>query len=97
MAPYVGDVADVDVNELEFFKFAEDTTDGDGVWGTDRLIDNTNGTWTATIPADIKPGNYIIRQEVCKKTWPWIILCILSLILYLTLYFPDHRPSLCHW
>ncbi|KXX76604.1 Cellulose-growth-specific protein [Madurella mycetomatis] len=63
MAPYEGDVADVDVNELEFFKFAEEAADENGVWGTVKLLDETNGAWTATIPADIKPGTYIIRQE----------------------------------
>ncbi|EAQ83177.1 hypothetical protein CHGG_09581, partial [Chaetomium globosum CBS 148.51] len=63
MAPYSGDVADVNVNELEFFKFAEEAVDEEGVWGTVKLLDETNGTWTATIPADIKPGTYIIRQE----------------------------------
>ncbi|KAK5662223.1 hypothetical protein OQA88_8128 [Cercophora sp. LCS_1] len=64
MAPYEGDVSKVNVNELEFFKFAEDTIDEQGVWGTVRLMDKTNGTWTATVPADIKPGNYVVRQEM---------------------------------
>ena len=64
MAPYEGDVAAVNVNELEFVKFAEEAADKNGVWGTVKLMDNTNGTWTATIPADIKPGKYIIRHEV---------------------------------
>jgi hypothetical protein len=66
MAPYEGDIADVNVNELEFFKFAEEAVDADGVWGTVKLLDETNGTWTASIPADIKPGKYIIRQEVSQ-------------------------------
>ena len=64
MAPYDGKISDVDVNSLEFFKFGEDTLDSNGVWGTVRMMDQTNGTWTATIPADIKPGNYVVRQEV---------------------------------
>jgi hypothetical protein len=64
MAPYEGDIADVDVNDIEFVKFGEDAIDENGVWGTVRMMDDTNGTWTATIPADIKPGNYVIRQEV---------------------------------
>jgi hypothetical protein len=66
MAPYEGDIQDVNVNQLEFFKIAEDTMDKNGTWGTVRMMDNTNGTWTATIPSDIKPGNYVIRQEVCS-------------------------------
>jgi len=65
MAPYEGAVGKVNVNQLEFVKFAEDTIDSKGVWATDRFMDQTNGTFTGTIPADIKPGNYIIRQEVC--------------------------------
>lgn len=64
MAPYEGEVAAVDVNKLEFVKFAEEAIGADGVWGTVKLLDKTNGTWTATIPADIKPGKYIIRHEV---------------------------------
>ncbi|KAK3345981.1 glycoside hydrolase [Lasiosphaeria hispida] len=64
MAPYEGDIRNIDVSELEFFKFAEDTVDEAGVWANVRMMDKTNGTWTATIPADIRPGNYIVRHEV---------------------------------
>jgi hypothetical protein len=64
MAPYEGDVADVDVNKLKFVKFAEDTVDENGIWANVRMIDDHDGTWTATIPTDIKPGKHIIRQEV---------------------------------
>ena len=64
MAPYEGDIAAVNVNQLQFVKFAEDTIDAEGIWGTDKMMDRTNMTWTAAIPADIKPGTYIVRQEV---------------------------------
>ncbi|KAK0657875.1 glycosyl hydrolase family 61-domain-containing protein [Cercophora newfieldiana] len=64
MAPYSGDIANVNVNELEFFKIAEDTVDAAGVWANVRMMNRTNNTWTATIPADIKPGKYIIRHEI---------------------------------
>ncbi|KAH8898849.1 hypothetical protein GQ53DRAFT_878052 [Thozetella sp. PMI_491] len=64
MAPYDGDVSKADVNQLQFFKFAEDTMDANGIWGTVRMLNNTNGTWTATVPADIKPGTYVVRHEV---------------------------------
>lgn len=64
MAPYEGDISDVDVKELEFFKIAEDTFDDRGVWANVRMMDDTNMTWTAEIPADIKPGNYVLRHEV---------------------------------
>ena len=70
MAPYEGNITDVNVNELKFVKFAEDTVDEQGVWGTVRLMDKTNGTWTATVPADIKPGNYVIRQEASASLSP---------------------------
>lgn len=94
MAPYDGDVADVDVNELEFIKFAEDTVDEEGVWANVRMMDDTNGTWTATIPADIKPGNYIIRQEVWT---PWVSqgMCGLYGCGLTMLSITDHRPALC--
>lgn len=64
MAPYKGNIAELKVNDLEFFKISEDTVDENGVWGTVRMMDKTNHTWTATIPADIRPGTYVIRQEV---------------------------------
>lgn len=68
LAPYEGDVAKVNVNKLEFFKITEDTVDDKGVWANVRMMDNTNGTWTATIPADIKPGTYVLRHEVCAAS-----------------------------
>ncbi|KAI0403231.1 glycosyl hydrolase family 61-domain-containing protein [Xylaria palmicola] len=64
MAPYEGNVSDVNVNKLEFFKIGEDTIDDNGVWGTVRMLNQTGGAWTTIIPADIKPGNYIIRHEI---------------------------------
>ncbi|KAK3331493.1 glycoside hydrolase [Apodospora peruviana] len=64
MAPYEGTIDKVDVNKLQFFKIGEEAIDSKGVWGTVKLLDATNGTWTTTIPADIKPGNYVIRHEV---------------------------------
>ncbi len=64
MAPYEGDIRNANVNELKFFKFAEDTVDDEGIWANVRMMDRTNGTWTASIPADIKPGTYVVRNEV---------------------------------
>jgi len=65
LAPYQGDIAAVDTTQLEFVKFSEDTMDtATRVWGTDIMQDELNLTVTVTIPADIKPGLYIIRQEV---------------------------------
>lgn len=56
----------VDKTTLEFFKI-----DGVGylsgsnpvVWATDVLIDN-NSTWLVQIPADLAPGNYVLRHEI---------------------------------
>ncbi|KAK1751082.1 glycosyl hydrolase family 61-domain-containing protein [Echria macrotheca] len=64
MAPYTGPVSAVNPNDLSFFKIAEDTVDAAGVWANVRMMDQTNRTWTATIPADIKSGTYIIRHEI---------------------------------
>ncbi|KAK5656815.1 hypothetical protein OQA88_4363 [Cercophora sp. LCS_1] len=63
MAPYTGDIANINVNDLEFFKIAQDTVDAAGVWANVRMM-AANSTWTATIPADIKPGKYIVRHEI---------------------------------
>ncbi|KAL1839512.1 hypothetical protein VTJ49DRAFT_1450 [Mycothermus thermophilus] len=64
MAPYEGEIEDVDVNELEFFKFGEEAHDENGVWGTEKMLDETEGKWTVKIPADIKPGLYVVRNEI---------------------------------
>jgi hypothetical protein len=64
MAPYEGDIADVDVNQLEFFKIGEEFHDETGKWATEKLVDDPEGKWTVKIPADIKPGLYVVRNEV---------------------------------
>jgi hypothetical protein len=90
LARYEGDIAKVDTTQLEFVKFAEETIDTDSrVWGTDRMMDETNLTYTATIPADIKPGTYIVRQEVCCKAPP------VPEFESLTTHLLDHCPALC--
>jgi hypothetical protein len=43
MAPYEGDVSNVDVNDLEFFKFAEEAVNA-SVKGIMKLMDKTSGT-----------------------------------------------------
>ena len=67
LAPYTGDISKVKLNDLEFFKYAEETMDKNGVWWNNRFIDKNNNTWTTTLPADIKPGTYILRHEVCDE------------------------------
>ena len=64
LAPYSGNTSELNVNKLEFFKIAEQTTDKNGTWWNDQFMDRDNNSWTVNIPADIKPGNYILRHEV---------------------------------
>ncbi len=57
----------VDKTTLEFFKIDEvglvDGTNAPGVWGSDQLIANNN-SWMVQIPANIAPGNYVLRHEI---------------------------------
>jgi len=63
MAPYSGEISQVNVNKLEFFKIHEAGLFEDGTWATDRMIAN-KGVWNTTIPHDIKPGKYVVRHEL---------------------------------
>ncbi|KAF2420971.1 glycoside hydrolase, partial [Tothia fuscella] len=77
MAPYEGDLSEVNVNKLQFFKIHEGGLYPDQQFGkmdtvpwsvkpnlaTDKMIWD-NGVWNATIPWDNKPGNYIVRHEL---------------------------------
>lgn len=62
-----GDCETTDKTALKFFKIGEegliDGTSAPGNWASDKLIANDN-TWVATIPADIAPGNYVLRHEI---------------------------------
>ncbi|KFZ03737.1 hypothetical protein V502_10705 [Pseudogymnoascus sp. VKM F-4520 (FW-2644)] len=62
-----GECETVDKTSLKFFKIGEegliDGATAPGNWASDKLIANSN-TWVATIPADIAPGNYVLRQEI---------------------------------
>ncbi|KAI5778707.1 glycosyl hydrolase family 61-domain-containing protein [Geopyxis carbonaria] len=70
MASCGGDCRDADPTALEFFKIFHDGLHADlTTWATDDLI--ANGlTHTATIPADIKPGNYLLRHEILALHTP---------------------------
>jgi hypothetical protein len=64
LARYDGDVGRVNISELEFFKIKETGLLPDRVtWATNLLTANDNVT-TATIPHDIRPGNYVVRHEI---------------------------------
>jgi cellulase len=64
LAPYTGNISNVDLNSLKFLKMAEEGLGADNkTWATDRMLAN-NGTWATTIPADIKPGTYVLRHEL---------------------------------
>jgi len=64
LAPYTGELAKVNLNELKFFKIAEDALHDDNkTWATDKLIAD-NGLWSTSIPADIKRGTYVLRHEL---------------------------------
>ncbi|KAG7294471.1 hypothetical protein NEMBOFW57_004544 [Staphylotrichum longicolle] len=65
-----GDCATVDKTKLKWFKIAEAGQlslgaggGKPGYWASDKLQDD-NGTWPVTIPASIKAGNYVLRNEI---------------------------------
>ncbi|KAK5653363.1 hypothetical protein OQA88_9055 [Cercophora sp. LCS_1] len=57
----------VDKTSLEFFKISEagliNGAQAPGQWASDTLIANNN-SWLVEIPANIAPGNYVLRHEV---------------------------------
>ncbi|KAI6778683.1 uncharacterized protein J7T54_007624 [Emericellopsis cladophorae] len=59
--------ASVDKNTLEFFKIAEaGLIDGSSAPLTmaDSLLEENGMGWMVTIPADLAPGNYVLRHEI---------------------------------
>ncbi|ROW06914.1 hypothetical protein VMCG_04150 [Cytospora schulzeri] len=60
------DPTTVDKTTLEFVKIQESgliSGSNPGTWATDNLISN-GLTWEIPIPADLKPGNYVLRHEI---------------------------------
>jgi len=57
-----GDCETVDKNSLRFFKIGGAGYDGT-TWAADALVRNGN-SWLVQIPADLKPGNYVLRHEI---------------------------------
>lgn len=61
------DCTKVEKASLEFFKIGQsgliDDSAVPGTWASDKLIANNN-TWTANIPKDIAPGQYVLRHEI---------------------------------
>lgn len=67
LAPCNGDCSQVAKGDLKFFKIWEegliDGSSPPGQWSTDELIAN-NFSISATLPASIAPGNYVLRHEI---------------------------------
>ncbi|KAJ4418624.1 glycoside hydrolase 61 [Gnomoniopsis sp. IMI 355080] len=66
LAPCNGNCETVDKTTLEFFKIDQVgyiNGSNPGFWGSDVLIAD-NSTWLVQIPADIAPGNYVLRHEI---------------------------------
>ncbi|KAK4180305.1 glycosyl hydrolase family 61-domain-containing protein [Triangularia setosa] len=57
----------IEKTALEFFKIAEaglvNGAQAPGRWASDVLIDNNN-SWMIKIPANIRPGQYVLRHEI---------------------------------
>ncbi|KAL9108449.1 MAG: hypothetical protein Q9227_006783 [Pyrenula ochraceoflavens] len=61
-----GDCTTVDKTKLNFVKLDAGgwlSGSNPGTFATDTLI-ASNFSWTATIPADLKAGNYVLRHEI---------------------------------
>jgi cellulase len=68
IAPCGGDCSSVDKTALRWTKIAESglvsgPANTEGVWATDVLRQN-GGSHSATIPASIAPGKYVVRSEL---------------------------------
>lgn len=64
LARYEGNLSHHNPTTLKWFKVAEEGLEGDSkTWATDRMLAN-KGVWRTTIPADIKPGTYLLRHEL---------------------------------
>lgn len=62
MADCEGDCTTFDATQAKWFKIYQDGFDG-GLWATTKLIAN-NLEVTVTIPAELKPGQYLLRHEL---------------------------------
>lgn len=56
-----GNCKNRNVNQIDFFKIDEDGVHDDGTWVSEDLADV--GTYTVTVPPNIKAGNYMLRHE----------------------------------
>ncbi|CAG8952224.1 hypothetical protein HYFRA_00000964 [Hymenoscyphus fraxineus] len=67
LADCKGDCTTVDKTSLEFFKISEagliDGTTKPQKWAATELIAQGN-KWEITIPANVKPGQYVLRHEI---------------------------------
>ncbi|KAK4210159.1 glycosyl hydrolase family 61-domain-containing protein [Rhypophila decipiens] len=62
MAACNGPCETVDKSQLKWFKIDGAGHDGT-TWAADALVANGN-SWLVQIPADLKPGNYVLRHEI---------------------------------
>ncbi|KAF1953451.1 glycoside hydrolase family 61 protein [Byssothecium circinans] len=59
-----GDCSKVSKSSLQWVKFqATGINTSTQVWASQTLI-NQGGKWTVTVPASLKPGNYVFRHEI---------------------------------
>ncbi|KAF4969825.1 hypothetical protein FZEAL_10158 [Fusarium zealandicum] len=66
LAPVAGAFTNIDKSRLKFAKIAEQglvSGSNPGKWASDALMADSF-SWDVTIPANLKPGNYVLRHEI---------------------------------
>lgn len=68
LAPCNGPCSNVDMTTLKFVKIDErgwvnNSTYPEGYWASDELIAD-DGSWNVRIPANLAPGEYVLRHEI---------------------------------
>jgi cellulase len=68
LAPCNGPCSKVDITTLKFVKISErgfvrQTNESEGYWAADELITD-DGSWNIRIPAQLAPGEYVLRHEI---------------------------------
>ena len=47
-----------------FFKVAESGKTSDGKWASTDILSADDSIYTFTVPASLKPGQYLVRHEI---------------------------------